>query len=499
VLRSLDDHELEQCMRNQFVEMGSVAFFLIMIPVALATISTMYITNLMDMVIYTTLNVFLIVTYVIYVVSVPGIIIFSAIFGGVTVYYYGVFAGAVRRASRMGTYVDAFGHVKTRRHPASSDGFHHRRQSLVRDVSHSAFYVIVALFDLFAYVHVLSSFAERRRLMAIREADITNGWRMMNSLLAGQTVLSVFELQAEKDDESATDLRGRKLSYDTLSHVGGLNRSASLLATETQKLIKQRSQIVTAEKSFPAEILAMQPTGTKVEDDHDQGGDDRRLLENLFGVAPEGHWGASKGDRVLVNGQPATVTLVNSDKTLDVVMDEGLKPHYRVKPASVQPLHSNFASASDPIAGAGADGSASTATATATATAPMLPVIPVVVKHGAADTYAKLYREKTESTADVHVILKRMLVRAHPCPSCGGGVGASHSRLRGLFSCYVCRCGRCLAPRRTTAAPCCSPQWTTLGPATCTCVWRTQCSCWSGRGRATSPAARPLPPRKSPR
>jgi hypothetical protein len=48
----------------------------------------------------------------------------------------------------------------------------------------------------------------------------------------------------------------------------------------------------------------------------------------------------------------------------------------------------------------------------------MLPVIPVVVKHGAADTYAKLYREKTESTADVHVILKRMLVRAHLCPSC---------------------------------------------------------------------------------
>ena len=404
MLRSLDDHELEQCTRNQFVEMGSVAFFLVMIPVALATISTTYVTNLMDMVLYTGLSVFLIVTYVIFVISVPLIIILSAVFGGVTVYYYGIFAGAVRRASRLGTYVDAFGHVKTRRHPTKSQGFDSRRQSLPSDVSRSVFYALVALVDLFAYLHVLFSPNERQRLRAVREVELSNSWRMMNALASGQTATSVFELEEEKKDDE-----GRKSPLNKgFTHVGGMNRAASLMVNDTQRLIKQRSLILAGEKGFPAEILAMQPTGTRIEVDHAQGDVDTRLVEDLFGVVPVGHWGAAKGERVLVDGQPATVAMVNADKSLDVVMDKGQVPRFRVRPTAVQPWPADDAAPASASAPAGAS------------TLPgafVTSAIPVLVRHGAADTYAQLYRDKTESTTDAHTILRRMLVSTLvPCP-----------------------------------------------------------------------------------
>ena len=59
----------------------------------------------MDCVIYSFLNVFLILTYVISLISVPVIIILSASLGGWTLYYYGVFVGSVRRATRLGRYL----------------------------------------------------------------------------------------------------------------------------------------------------------------------------------------------------------------------------------------------------------------------------------------------------------------------------------------------------------------------------------------------------------
>ena len=104
MLRSLDDHELERCLENHFVSAGGLSACLILIPAIISVISTAYVTNIMDCVIYSFLNVFLIITYVISLISVPIIIVLSASIGGWTLYYYGVFVGSVRRATRLGSY-----------------------------------------------------------------------------------------------------------------------------------------------------------------------------------------------------------------------------------------------------------------------------------------------------------------------------------------------------------------------------------------------------------
>jgi hypothetical protein len=91
-------------MENHFVSAGGLSACLILIPAIILVISTAYVTNIMDCVIYSFLNVFLIVTYVIALISVPIIIVLSASIGGWTLYYYGIFVGSVRRATRLGSY-----------------------------------------------------------------------------------------------------------------------------------------------------------------------------------------------------------------------------------------------------------------------------------------------------------------------------------------------------------------------------------------------------------
>ena len=94
--------DYEKCRQHSLVSAGGAALLLILIPAFLATISTAYCTNLMDMFLYTSLDLFLLVTYVISLISVPAIIICCSTIGGYIIYYYGVFAGAVRNASRIG-------------------------------------------------------------------------------------------------------------------------------------------------------------------------------------------------------------------------------------------------------------------------------------------------------------------------------------------------------------------------------------------------------------
>ena len=105
VLRSLHDADYEKCRKHSFVSVGGAALLLILLPAFLNTISTSYCTNLMDMFIYTALNIFLLVTYVISLISVPIITICCASIGGYIIYYYGVFTVAVRNASRLGMLV----------------------------------------------------------------------------------------------------------------------------------------------------------------------------------------------------------------------------------------------------------------------------------------------------------------------------------------------------------------------------------------------------------
>ena len=108
VLRSLHDADYEKCRQHSLVSAGGAALLLILIPAFLATISTAYCTNLMDMFLYTSLDLFLLVTYVISLISVPAIIICCSTIGGYIIYYYGVFAGAVRNASRIGKAVNRY-------------------------------------------------------------------------------------------------------------------------------------------------------------------------------------------------------------------------------------------------------------------------------------------------------------------------------------------------------------------------------------------------------
>ena len=115
VLRSLHDADYETCRQHSLVSTGGAALLLILIPVFLATISTSYCTNLMDMFIYTSLDLFLLVTYVISLISVPVITICCASIGGYIIYYYGVFAGAVRNASRLGKTV--YRYIQLAPHP----------------------------------------------------------------------------------------------------------------------------------------------------------------------------------------------------------------------------------------------------------------------------------------------------------------------------------------------------------------------------------------------
>ena len=102
ILRALHDVDYEKCQQHSLVHIGWAALLLILLPAFLATISTSYCINLMDMFIYTFLNMVLLVTYVIFLISVPVITICCAVIGGYILYYYGVFAGAVRNAPRLG-------------------------------------------------------------------------------------------------------------------------------------------------------------------------------------------------------------------------------------------------------------------------------------------------------------------------------------------------------------------------------------------------------------
>lgn len=405
VLRSLDDHELEMCLENHFFDAGGVTLCLVVIPAVLAVVSTSYVTNLMDMFIYTSLNVFLIVTYVIFVVSVPLIIILSASLGGVTVYYYAFFAGAVRRASRLGTFIDGRGHVHTKR-LFQTKGFDRYNPSFTRDLRHSLFYVIVAFVDLLSLVHVLFSLSERKNLADRRAADQQHSWASMNSLCGtGGTIMLPFDREiggAEGAPASPTPVQALPMS------AGGSG------GAEPLSPVRRKKQVLhDALKDFPVEILAMQSTGatmnTEPETDHRIDQFNRYLFCSVDLLMPiKGE--IMKGQDVVVDGRQAKVMLVNSSAaTVDVQFVDNGGQRFHV-PSSAVALRIARSISS-------AEFKKQSTTRSLQRNGSVLSPLsgeeqaPVIVVNGIVDTYASLYRDKTDSTTDSTLILNRMLVR----------------------------------------------------------------------------------------
>ena len=175
VLRSLSDQEMNQCHEVHLLSAGGVVLCLILIPMLLATISTTFLTNLMDMVLYTALDVFLIVADVVFLASISGLIAASVVVGAATVYYYGIYAPAVRHAARMGVKYDNIKNVGFVMAPTRA---HTRQRSLWRKVIHGCYEFL----DLFAFLHVVFSPFERRRLRQQKIMTYAMAWRAMNTL-----------------------------------------------------------------------------------------------------------------------------------------------------------------------------------------------------------------------------------------------------------------------------------------------------------------------------
>ena len=204
VLRSLSDHEMNQCHEVNLLSAGGVVLCLIVIPMTLATISTTFLTNLMDMVIYTALNVFLIVANVVFLASISGLIAASVVVGSATVYYYGVYAPAVRHASRVGIKYEG-GFIKARTRTQT------RQRSMWRDIV----YWCSMFLDLIAFLNVVFSPFERRRLRQLKVTSDAMAWRAMNTVVGNSQSqsLSRFEqLIAEDVEETKGSSEGETSS-----------------------------------------------------------------------------------------------------------------------------------------------------------------------------------------------------------------------------------------------------------------------------------------------
>ena len=125
----------------------------------------------MDMLIYTFLNVFLIVTGVCYALSATALIAAVTAFGGTVVYYFGVFIPAVNHARRRARAT--FKTYKNRRAQLATKGLGDATgQRAARPHAHDVVETLQAfgllVLDWFVRAHAWVSLGERRKLAMVK-------------------------------------------------------------------------------------------------------------------------------------------------------------------------------------------------------------------------------------------------------------------------------------------------------------------------------------------
>ena len=290
----------------------------------------------------------------------------------------------------LGIYVDAFNQVRTKRVGTSYGiGVGSRRpKSFWRQVGHSLFYFAVVLADSLSLLHVLLSIAERRRLRDVRQASIDNAWRAMNCMASGMTYLSRFEHEAEyhKLDQQ----HRQSITLDELANT--LSSDADRLS---QSKLKQQTEIHAAVAAFPREIRALQPTGEALRDDLMCDKKGRDLARAMFDVKTPAI------DATVSRYIPRSLAISPTPVASGAVNGSAARPGVKVSDA-----RRALPRKKPGTTGAYDDNGHDVEKLLSSDNPP-----PILVVNGITDTYAQRFRNKTEKTTDIKVILNRMLIR----------------------------------------------------------------------------------------
>ena len=265
-----------------------------------------------------------------------------------------------------------------------------KRKSFWRQIGHSLFYFVVVMADSLSLLHVLFSLTERRRLRDIRQASNDNAWRAMNCMVSGMTYLTRFELQAEY----------KKLDQQEQQPVPRVTDDAELSELDrlTQAKLKDQREIQAAVAAFPVQIRAMQPTGEALRDHLMGDKKDRDLARAMFDVqTPAIDVAVSRYIPRSLGNHPSSEesgAVDGSASRPGVKLSDGRRALTRA------PRHKAGTSGAYDDNGQDLEKLLSSDNP-----------LPVLVVNGITDTYAQRFRNKTERTTDVKLILDRMLIR----------------------------------------------------------------------------------------
>ena len=248
LLRRMNDLDVEKCREKRMVAVGAVTFLLVVIPAVLALVTTSYITQMMDVLLYTLFSVFMLTTGVVYLISAQTVLIILCSVAGAVVYYYSIFAPGLRRyrwrmTSRIGhrrTTKQSFNTrngisgTGTEKGDGKNMGVGMRKKRNFYD------HLLVLKNDLVwvvDYIHACISISNHRRRVIARRNALDNEWRLMN----------VHLLFSNGDD----------------------NVNYNILPSRFHKLRTEQSQMFPIGRKdeiyiFPENILKMRPTGQTI-------------------------------------------------------------------------------------------------------------------------------------------------------------------------------------------------------------------------------------------
>ena len=252
------------------------------------------------------------------------------------------------------------------------------------------FYFAVVVADSLSFLHVLLSITERRRLKDMRQASIDNAWRGMNCMASGMTYLSSFEREAEY----------RKYEQHQRQSVRGLTDDSKLseMDMKSQANLKEQTEIQAAVAAFPVEIRALQPTGEALRNDVMEDKKGHNLARAMFDVQTPAL------DPTVSRYIPRSLAINSTPETSGEPGGSVARPSIKLSDARRALTRSSRKKGGS----AGAyDDNGQDAEKLLLADNPP----PILVVNGITDTYAQRFRNKTESTADINVMLNRMLIR----------------------------------------------------------------------------------------
>ena len=235
VLKHINDYDVEKCRQKSFIFMGTLTFILIFLPALLALISTMFLQQLMDVVLYSAINIICIVCGFVYLFSATMLIAVVVGLGGLAIYYWTVFAPSIRLKTSIISRLDM--HKKS----ASSISHSNNRLSNVMFTMKQIWYRIL---DILGTLHLRMSFTTRRLIQEQRNKQDLSVWRAMN-------------LQTDLLRDSAN---GSVIDVFSFAQEAGNNHKLN----KVQEWKLYVAAVQEGLREFPACILAMRSSGEKM-------------------------------------------------------------------------------------------------------------------------------------------------------------------------------------------------------------------------------------------